>query len=338
MKILVTGSTASQVPSRRTESTPTFTRLLVKALTEGRHDVTWINPSVSLSKEYLGEFDSVIVGIAPPTSTAAHRIYGSLSVIHHALEIENLCLLLDAPEPKRVWAGIRAIYNNPENLTKEFYSKRQDYKTTSDADTLHRLQSSISFLYENRWPTTLFPAFPWMSFPSVSTDIPNTNHENLVGLNFDSFLMSETRKDLAPYRLPSDHWVIDAQNTRWAKSIEPTLSFPVFPVRQNKWENNESVESRIYNSLGSLISVYRLGHPWWSSILAQSLALATPVATDWQLSSMLGTEWSILPANIEDLSDMERVRLANSQKESYLNAVPSQKNSIEFTTAALLRK
>ena len=337
MKVLLTGSTASQVPSRRTESTPTFTRLFVRALTEGKHDVTWLSPSVSLSKEYLSEFDSVVVGLAPPTSTAAHRIYGSLSVISYALELKNLTLLLDAPEPKRVWSGIRAIYNKPDDLVKDFYSKRQEYKVILDSGILKRLQSSISFLYEETWPITVFPSFPWLSFPSVSSEVPRTNHENLVGLNFDYFLLEKAPKELAPYRLPNDYWVTDSPNTRWSKSIEPTLSFPVGAVRQSRWENNDLVETRIFHSIGSLISVYSQGNPWWSPVLAQALCLSVPVATDWRLSSMLGKDWSVLPSAIEDLSDLERIDLANRQIKAYLEAVPNAKNSIEFATAALQR-
>jgi hypothetical protein len=338
MKILVTGSTASQVPNRRTEGTSTFTRLLVKALSDGKHDVTWINPSVSLSKEYLSEFDQVVVGIAPPTSTAAHRIYGTLSTIFYAKELGNLSLLVDAPEPKRVWAGIRAIYKNPDSLTKEFYSKRQEYKQTLDSEILTRLHSAISYLYEEEWPTTLFPAFPWMSFPSVSSDIPNTGSENLVGLNFDHYLLSDAPRTSAPYQLPADYWVSDAPNTRWSKSIEQGLNYSIIPVKKTKWESSESVESRILKSLGALISVYRLGSPWWSVVLPQSLSLSVPVATDWKLSSMLGPDWSVLPGTIEDLSDLERIELATSQKISYVNALPSWKNSIELATSALKRK
>lgn len=339
MRILMTGATASQSPNVKSRGTPTFSRFVEKALQEAGHEVTWINPSVSLSENYLDEFDSVVVGISPPTSTAAHRIYGALSVIHFARNIGKLTLMVDAPDPRRLWSGIRAIRNKPEDLTKDFYSKRKEYSKTLDESVLTRLHSSIDFLYTEEWPTTIFPSLPWSDYPSISSEIPRTNKDNLVGLNFDSLILSDTSRSITTkYETNRDYWVSDSINTKWSKSIEKTVVCEVEPIRKTRWEDNEKVVSRINSSLGCLISVYDKGSPWWSPYLSQSLALSIPVVTDWKLSSMLGEEWSLLANSVEELSEKQRRDLSHGQKKSYSSAIPSWKESVQKTSSALVRK
>lgn len=337
MKVLLTGTTASQVSPKRNPAIPTFSGLVNKALLQDRHDVTWVNPSVTLSKEYLDEFDSIVVGLAPPTSTAAHRIYGALSVSQLARELGKLVLVVDAPEPKRIWSGIRAIYNKPQDLTKSFYSKRQEYKKVENTEVLERLNTSIKNLYTKDWERTIFPVFPWMSFPSVSEGIPMTSRKNLYPLNLDSFIIFNTYD---PQRGTSseEFWVADAINTKWTSSIEETVYNPVRPVKTSKWEDNDQVVFNIKNSIGCLVSVYKKGDPWWSPHLSQALAVNTPVVTDWRLASLLGSDWSVLAHRVEELSPEEKSNLANNQKISYVNAIPSQKESVESVCKVILER
>jgi hypothetical protein len=337
MKILVTGATASQLPSKRVDRPLTFSSLLVQALKAGGNEVVWSDPSFSFTKSYLSEFDSVVVGVAPPTSTAAHKIYGTLAVINRSWDLNNLTLLIDAPEPKRVWAGIRAIYNNPKDLTKDFYLKRKEYKEAVDEENFFDLQCAINRLYTQAWPTILFPTFPWMSHASVSSEILNSSADKIVGLNFDSHLMKNSpKKRIVEQTTP--YWTVDSANTKWSKSVEKTLKNPVIPAKESKWENNDSVLMRISGSIGCIISVYKFNNPWWSAALAQGLSQGVPIATDWRLTSMLGSEWTHLPYSIEELSDYDRKVLSEIQKILYLQAVPSWENSIESATNALLRK
>lgn len=337
MKILMTGATASQSPNSKRRNVPTFSRFVDKALEESGHKVTWIDPSVSLSQNYLDEFDSIIVGIAPPTSTAAHRIYGALSVIYFANQLGKLSLMVDAPEPKRVWSGVRAIRNKPEELTKDFYSRRKEYSKLEDS-VLERLLCSIDFLYSEKWPTTIFPSLPWSDYPSISSEIPTTSKENLVGLNFDSIIFSTPLKNFSEEKVDSHtYWVSDSFNTKWSRSIEKTVENRVEPVRKNKWEDNDKVSSRIYSSLGCLISVYDKGSPWWSPYLSQALSLEVPVVTDWKLSSMLGTEWSFLANSVEELTNRQRKDLSRAQRSSYISAIPSWEDSLQKISSALVR-
>ncbi len=338
MKIFMTGATASQTPNLRVGSVPTFASLLYRALTTAEHEVVWTDPSMALSKEYLSEFDCILVGIAPINSVTAYKIYGALSVIDYAWELGTLKLFIDAPEPKKIWSGLRAIYNNPTDINKNFYFKRKDYKETFLSKNFDRLLSSVERLYTDCWPITLYPSLPWTSSELVYSNISTTNNENLVGINYDSILIEEFSNSKKYLDNPSGVWVSDAPNSSWSKSIEKTIRNPVVPLSNNKWEDSKSVLSKIRSSVGCLVSTYKDDSPWWSTLVSQGISMGTPVVTDWRLSSSLGYEWSMLAHSIEELSDYDRKSVSAIQKIAYLEAVPSWKNSIKLTSETLTRK
>lgn len=333
MKILLTGSTAAQVSASKNANVLTFSGLLNKALLAGGHSVTWIEPSVNMSKAYLAEFDSVVVGMAPPNSTAAHRIYGCLSVIQYAHELGTLKLMVDAPEPRRVWAGIRASYNVPEDLTKDFHVKRREYKEALDERVLPRLHEAIRMLYLEKWPTTIYPKFPWMSFPSISTSIDQTDSSNLVGLNLDSYILGDNPTINAT---DSDYWVTDALNSQWTKKIEKTLENRVIPTHVSRWQSDEIALERIRGSIGCLVSTYYQGAPWWSPALSQSLREGIPVVTDWRLSSYLGDAWSLLGSTLESYSPLDRHLMADRQFHLYEKNILPWENAVELTCNTIL--
>lgn len=333
MNVLLTGATAAQVSARKNEKTTTFTGLFKSALDYGKMDVAWVEPSVSMTREYLEEFDAVVVGLAPPTSTAAHRIYGSLSVISHARDIGNLRLLVDAPDPSRFWAGLKAVHNRPEDLVKDFYSKRSEYKKARNPEVFERIYSAVEYLSSNRWPTTYYPKVPWNSFTSVSSYIPTTDKDNLVGLSFDKKIFEkysgETSDDF------SDYWVSDFPNTTWTKKQEKLVNYRVLPLKRSRWENDGEAVKRLKGAVGCLVSVHRRNDPWWSPAIAQSLSIGVPVVSDWLLTSMLGAEWDILPASLENMSDSNRRDLAKNQMISYLEALLPWDDSVRLLRDSL---
>ena len=333
MNILLTGCTAAQVSEKKNSRSTTFTGLLAQGMKKGGHNVTWIEPSVSLPREYIAEFDSVVVGLAPPTSTAAHKVYGALSVLDHASKQGNLVLFLDAPEPKKVWAGIRAIEKNPDTLVKDFYSKRSEYTKAKSPEVFERIMSAIEYLYNDRWPTTLFPSLPWVSFSSVSSYVPTTDSKNLVGLSFDQTIY-KTHYGLFETST-QDFWVADSINTSWVKAQEKLVQCSVTPLKSSRWELESKSLQRLSNSVGCLATVYKSGDPWWSPAIPQSLALGIPVVSDWLLTSMLGPSWSILPSAVEDLGDSDRKTLVESQTETYFNSLLSEDRYVELLTRSL---
>jgi hypothetical protein len=334
MNVLLTGSTAAQVSSKKNDKTITFTGLVAKALDHGKNNVTWVEPSVFMSREYIAEFDSVIVGLAPPTSTAAHRIYGSLSVIHYAQEIGNLRLLIDAPEPYRIWAGLNAIVKRPEDLIKDFYSKRSEYVKAHDRKVFERIYQAVEFLNKEYWPKTYYPRLPWNSFSSVSSYIQGTDSKNLVGLSFDKKIFEKfSGRTSENY---SEIWVADSPNSSWTKRQEKLVNYPVVPLKKSRWEGDDQSIVRLSDAIGCLVSVYRGNDPWWSPAIAQSLSVGVPVISDWLLTSMLGNGWDILPAAVEEMSHEERKILAKNQMISYAEALLPWDDSVRLLCASLV--
>jgi len=328
VNVLLTGCTAAHVSPRKNEKTRTFHGDIHRSLVHSKNRVTWIEPSVFMSPEYISDFDAVLVGLAPLTSTAAHRIYGALSVINYAMQAENLTLVLDAPEPKRVWYGMKSTIKNPESLSKSFYSKRKEYKEIEKPEVFDPGVWNYRTLVSSTWPTTLFPMFPWMSFSSVSSYIPATSQKNLVGLSFDEKYLSS--EEVSYIGGSPEYWISDKFSSPWTKKQEKLLSLPVQEMHASKWESDAEANKKFPNAVGCLISTYGSGDPWWSSAVSQCLVAGVPVVSDWTLTSILGPSWRHIPHNLEEMKRSELYSLANNQLISYKNSVPNWDSSVEL--------
>lgn len=329
MNILLTGSTAAHVSASKNEKTRTFSGDIYQALISSTNRVTWVEPSVFMSSDYVSDFDSVIVGLAPPTSTSAHRIYGALSVIGHGLDAGNVSIIIDAPEPKKVWYGLKSIQNNPESLFKSFYSKRKEYKATERPEIFSHILSTVEKLTKNKWPTTLFPTFPWMSFSSVSSYVPGTSSKNLVGLCFDDkYLIDSNNKSFE--RKNPQYWVSDKFSSSWSKKQEKLLSLPVQALHSSRWEGDLEANKRLPSAIGCLVSTYGSGDPWWSPAVSQCLGLGVPVVSDWTLTSILGPSWRYIPHNLEEMAEEDLYNLANDQLISYKISIPKWDSSVKL--------
>lgn len=328
MNILLTGSTAAHVSASKNEKTRTFSGDIHQALVHSKNRVTWVEPSVFMSSDYVSDFDSVIVGLAPPTSTSAHRIYGALSVIGHGLDAGNVSIVIDAPEPKKVWYGLKSIQKNPESLFKSFYSKRKEYRATEKPEIFSHILAAIHRLTGEFWPTTIFPSLPWMSFSSVSSYIPKTSEKNLVGLCFDEKLLSGNTNSYI--KSSPKYWLSDKLSSPWTEKQEKLLSLPVEALRSSRWEGDVEANKKFDNALACLISTYGNGDPWWSPAVSQCLASGVPVVSDWTLTSILGLSWRHIPHNLEEMSKEEIYNLTNDQLISYKNAIPKWNSSVKL--------
>jgi hypothetical protein len=329
MKVLITGCTAQQASSATALRTITFSALLAKALEEAGASVEVIEPSIYITEEKLREYDSVLVGIAPPTSLSANKIYPAFAIANRARKIGNLSLFIDAPEQYKLQASIKSVHMNISDLSKDFYQRRKSYL---DLVTNPELRAEIyefnEFLYSEQWPTTLYPAFPWSTSEAVQKALPNVDIETLIPVNLDSYILR------APYlqfkdNEESKYWTCDNPSTKWSKSVIDTLNHDVFSTRGTRWEKQGITVERVEKSIGTIVSVYRNSEPWWSPALAQSLSVGIPVATEWRLTSPIGIEWSYLPSSIEEMSKEERFNLALAQRESYLSKITTWEETLK---------
>jgi hypothetical protein len=324
MKVLITGATAQQASQKTALRVPTFASLMAQSLSEAGAAVNFTEPSIEMDKRYLADYDVVLVGVAPPTSLSANKLYPAFAIANRAREIGNLALFLDAPEPFKLQASLKSCYLNISDLQKGFYSRRKNYEEmTSNSEFSTEVYSFIEFLYKRPWPVTLYSALPWSHPGAITSVIPNIDESRLFGVNLDVQILKDSN-NIATSDKQETFWTCDAPKTKWSVAIKQTLQYPIIPIRENKWEDRSQIGTRMSNSIGTLISVHRALEPWWSPFVAQSLALGKPVVTDWRYSSVLGSAWSHLASTVEEMSPSERAQLAQEQKVAYLASLPGR--------------
>lgn len=336
MKVFVTGCTASHASKNANEKNPSFAGIINTALSELGCDVTWEDPSVKMDKEYLSQFDSILVGVASPTNVISHRIYGALSVINHASELGTLSLFIDTPEPHKLFAGIREIYHSPKSLVKEFYSKKREYSLALEPEYFQNIFSGLSKLYVDAWPTTIIPSYPWSNQNNISKYIPNIDNSKLFLISPDAALLELQHYRSAP--VSGDYWCADNLKTNWTQSTSKLLTLKSENYRSSKWETNSAVLGRLHDSVGALISTYKDGNPWWLPSLSQALYVGVPAVTDWRHTTYMGERWSYLPSTIEGMDPNQRLELARGQKEIYMEHLPSWHSIKESLGNILLQK
>lgn len=333
MKVLITGSTASQTLSG---SKNTFANFLFDSLAfQQGHEVSFqSNPSVNTTMEELETYDKVLVGIAPPTSVTAYKVYPAFSTAYKAWKLGNLEMFIDAPEPHKLQASINSCRSGKSDLTRDFYSRRKSYsELISENQLQNEIAGFIEFLFGRAWPRTYYPAFPWCK-PYIYETSLVMGGKSLVPVSVDGWVFETTP---TPKETASSerYWVVDSASTPWTRGIKQTIRENIVPVQQKRLESQEDVMKRISMAVGSLVSVYRNSQPWWSSLLAESLQAGVPVATDWRHTASMGSDWTYLASSIEEMPRKERKELASFQKETYLRHIPTWEESSESLTGLL---
>lgn len=333
MKVLVTGFTASQCSENVNNRLSTFTGLFKNALDELQCDVTWEKPQLSMSKEYLDQYDLIVVGLASPHSMAANYVYGGLWVASQAKELGKLRLLIDAPDPYWIWSGIRDCNDNPEKLFKSFYGRRDNYLEAQDHKYAEPIYRFLKHLYTEQWGKVIVPSMPWFSREIVSNSIKNIKTKDVIGICYDRKLIDTSVHRIEPSL--GNYWCADAPKSDWTKRVTKSLVSEVVPIRVKTYDKNSEILSRIENSMGTLISTYKNNDPWWSIAISQSIAVGVPVVTDWRHTSWVGAEWAFLPSTVEEMSPSQRLIVAQNQKDFYRDATPSREESLQKTVEAL---
>lgn len=316
-KVLLTGMSAPQASRKSNERTLSFSGAVAKSLEAAGHSVVWEIPSFDWTNEYLDQFDSVIVGIAPLTSLSANYCYGGLHVITELLDSGKLTLLVDSPQPGQLEASLKTVLASPESLTKDFYANRRGFQQASDPVTRKRLLVTVERLLHGAWPTTIYPSLPWQELSTIKSQIVEGARNSLVGINVDAELIT----DVAPTGERRLKWSADTLTSPWAKKVVSTLIYPVSPMKWHKGWNDKLVEEQMSRSTGVLISPHKKDGTWWTYRYVQALNTGTPVATLWTEAVDLDESWGNLAANIETLSQAERDSISIRQRESYVAGI-----------------
>lgn len=329
MKVLITGCTASQTRPGR----PTFSNFINDSLIANGHTVAFASkPSITYTMKDLSEYDKVLVGIAPPTSVTAYTVYPAFSIAYKAWKLGNLEMFVDAPEPHKLQASINSCRNGKSDLTKDFYSRRKNYFDFIEENQLrNEVNGFIEFLFGRKWPNTYYPAFPWSS-PNNYAQHLVMGGNSIIPVEVDGWLFETT--PTTSKREEGNYWVYDS-NSVWTRGIRETLSQELVPAQNKPLETEETILPRVAGALGSLVSVYRQGQPWWSPLLAQSLQQGVPVITDWRHTSFMGASWSYLASTVEEMNPEDREWIAGEQKEAYLRHAMTWEESSERLTGLL---
>jgi hypothetical protein len=318
MKFLLTGMTAQQANPESHLRAANYAGYLRKVLETGGHEVDWTDPEIDAD---LGDYDYVIVGVAPITSLGANRAYGALSIIERLWDSKKLTILVDAPEPGKIDNSLQAIVDKPSNLTKEFFSYRKGFTEANDPVTRERLLKVVSWLHEKGWPRTLVPALPWHTAESMITQIPRGARQYSNGGDLESFVIADWLSE--PVALDQERWSYQASSDKkWLARQGTTWDTIAVP-----WSSRAPIDSQAASTMcstaGTLIAPERTG-TWWNTRYAMSVALGVPVFTEWRESSTIGTAWATLPMVYESIDPEMRRYVARMQLEEYQNAIDDQ--------------
>ena len=332
-KIFLTGMTAPQSSLNANTKNLSFSSAINLALQNAGHTVVWGDPKIDITKEELDSYDSVVVGIAPITSLSANKIYGALNIINSLWGSEKLILLIDAPNISQISTTLRSVRNNPGTLTKEFFSNKKGYSSVVSNEKLKLdILKAIDKLLDEDWPTTLIPVLPWkQSYSDKELNLPELAKKSITYLNLDSYLIEDPIEPLDRV----EKWTSDQPESTWTKKISKTIELPISPAKINKGSTDRDVLEQISRSVGILLSPYKNEGTWWSYKYVQSINSLTPIATLWEESGSLGSEWNLLASTIDSMSEEKRALIATAQRESYIAKIPNKKQSIEMLEKAL---
>lgn len=322
MRILFTGMASSHA---KESPNITFFGTMVDVCREFADSVDVLTPSIEWTEEYLNSYDAVFVGILPPTSPSANKLYGALNVISLMAGSSKLKFVVDHPQIWQFKSSIASVSKNIDSIFAPFYRTKSEYK--SAIANKEKFSKAIEFLSSSNWPTTIYPSLPWKSDESVLEFISGVSSENLVGLNFDSFLISE---EFPGFVSRVDEWLIEAANTSWANKITKLTSYSTDKVKPSIRSTDLEILSRISSSAGLIVAAQDRGvGTWWSYRLIQAINSVTPVITEWKESHVISHSWGVLIGEVEDMDSTDRIKLAMAQKTSYLKSIPTQDEAIE---------
>lgn len=322
MKILMTGMASSQCVAGENIS---FFSTLRSVLSEFA-EITVSEPKLSWSRADLQKYDFIILGMVPPTSLSANKIYGALHVLDLMFESSKLRLVFDGQQMWQYKNSIESFKRDPKQIYSSLYVNRKDYPaaTTKYANEAESVADKLSNL---EWPKSYMPALPWATAESLSKAIRFISPDLIVPVNVDAYLLSD-HPDAVTVR--NRAWAVSDTKSSWWIKLSPTVRFPGISIRFKQKNAISEAMKYIKHSIGLIIPPQeRKVGTWWNYHYIQALNAGTPIVTNWLDSSKIGDSWNILAYQVEDMDQIARDELARSQRESYIANIPTRLELIE---------
>tara|TARA_B110000503_G_C7109380_1_gene397416 strand:- start:524 stop:1537 length:1014 start_codon:yes stop_codon:yes gene_type:complete len=328
MKILMTGMASSHCSLKGNVSFFSTLHLVLSELSE----VTICEPKLSWTRADLQKYDAVIVGLTPPTALTANKIYGALHVLDLMYESPKLRLVVDGPQVWQFKNSIESFKRNPLQIFGPMHMKRKDYKVALDTQ-VGSIKSVADKMEHLVWPLTYVPLLPWGSEASAAVALGFITEDRLVGLNLDSFLIDRSVATVGR----KDRWAVENMKSTWWSKVAATIRFPSNSTAVGRRSDDAYALGIMKDSMAVAIAPQdRKAGTWWSYRYVQALNTGTPVTTKWQDSGKIGTSWSGLAYQIEDLEHYERQYLADLQYKEYAAAMTTKKTIIKTLAEDLL--
>jgi hypothetical protein len=329
MKVLITGTSAQHYSSAASQRNLTYAGMLASAAKELGCEIVQVEADASWTLDELAEYDKVFVGLTSPLSVSANGTYGAFNAVSLLYEDPRLALFIDAPEPGKIFAGLRAVQRDEKQLFKPFYSRRSGYwASMRDEKQRLRIVDAALRLSTGKWPKTLWPTLPWYRDTANIVGVKDATKRSLVGLSFDSLYIRQPGVE-ALQRERTRAWGIDLTSTRWARSIAHTLGEPHSGIKDRKHMSGVELEQKIGSLLGVILTIHDDKRPWWSPLFVKSLNVGTPIVTEWKYSSEAGPSWAVLAARIENMSRLDAYELSVHQSREYLDKIPTREEALE---------
>ena len=325
MKILFTGMSSGHTNESVHYSKLGFFGAMSKVISESlpQHSVDWKEPSVTWTKDDLEKYDRIFIGVIPPTSLSANKVYGALHLLSITSGDDRVSLVLDNPQLWQYRTSFASVARDPRILISKFYEKRSEHRLVKENQTLLESFAAISEkMASGNWHKTIYPGLPWKSDEAVAQSAGISRDTSLVSVNLDSHLVNPG------YEKPDmrdNNWVVDNPTTAWSKSMVSTLARNVDSMKQSKKEVDADILERLKASLGAMVSPQDRGvGTWWTYRYAQALNAGSPIITDWRETIEMSDAWGFLGYQVEEMSEARRNELAKTQKAAYLAAIPDR--------------
>jgi hypothetical protein len=339
MKILFTGMASGHTNHEVHYTKLGFFGVLSKVIVENfaSHEIDWRAPSVTWTKADLAKYDKIFIGVIPPTSISANKVYGALHTIGMLSGDDRVSLVLDNPQLWQYKTSFASVARDPNILVSKFYEKRSEYKlVNSKPEMLKTFSSVCESMAAGEWADTIYPSLPWKSSSDVAASAGLDKNVDLIGINLDAHFLSP---EYAAASMRDQRWVVDNPTTSWTKSMVSTVHRPVDSMKQSKKEVDLDIMLRLQDSLGAMVAPQDRGvGTWWTYRYAQALEAGTPIVTDWREAIQMSDSWGFLAYQIEEMSETRRNELAQRQKASYLASIPNKNDSLDQLDRLLNKK
>jgi hypothetical protein len=323
MKILMTGMASAHCS---TKGNTTFFSGLYLAFSEFA-DVTLCEPKLTWTRAELEEYDLVVIGLTPPTSLAANKIYGALHALNLLYESPKLRVVVDGPQ---VWQFKNSFASYRKNPLQIFSSMNSARKNFNDAKTknLNDFKALADKMNSLLWPKTYVPILPWGSTQKAAEALGFIPADRVIGIQIDSFLLD---KQSAVHTVKNQVWAVDNIKSSWWSTLSKTLRIPGISVAATRKPRDFEVELNMSKAIGLVVTPQdRKVGTWWTYRYIQALNSNTPVVTYWQDTAAFSDAWAKLAYQVEDMDPYDRQELARAQFKDYVDNIP-QTNQVVHT-------